>query len=133
MLYFTLIPLLYTRKKAYLLILKTFSWEKSILTYGIVISAWCSMRNKALAVSCFCIDWCNSVRPSEFFSLMLAPAPNSLAASLWRLLHRAKPNTVWPSESFRLKLGRIFIPFSQLAAFTKIFWKVYSFSETCLK
>ena len=56
-------------------------------------------------VSCFSMASCSSVRPAELRSLMLAPAARKAAAVSCRPPHKAKPSTVWPSESFRLKLG----------------------------
>ena len=95
-----------------------------IQLYLIVRSAWCSIRNNAAFMSCFSIAWCNNVRPSVFFSLILAPAPRSFAASSYRLLHNARPRTVWPSESLMLKLGIILLLSADWAASTGIKEKI---------
>ena len=75
------------------------------MTYLLLISAPCSSRNKALALSPLLTALCSSVRPLVVCTSILAPASSSLLATDICPVHRASSKGVWSSLSDKLKSG----------------------------
>lgn len=82
----------------------TLFWAKG-MTYLLLISAPCSSRNKALALSPLLTALCSSVRPLVVCTSILAPASSSLLATDICPVHRASSKGVWSSLSDKLKSG----------------------------
>lgn len=77
------------------------------MTYLLLISAPCSSRNRALALSPLLTALCSSVRPLVVCTSTLAPASSSLLATGICPVHRASSKGVWSSLSDKLKSGTI--------------------------
>lgn len=79
--------------------------EQNKLSYLLLMSAPCSNRNKALALSPLLTALCSRVRPLVVWTSILAPASSSLLATdIWPV-HRANSRGVWSSLSDKLKSG----------------------------